>query len=36
MKVPFLMLQTLREKGRDLTESYDKSQYTHIEIQKAT
>ena len=26
----------LREKGRDLTQSYDKSPYTHRKIQKAT
>ena len=25
-----------REKGRDLTQSYNKSPYTHREIQKAT
>ena len=25
----------LREKGRDLTKSYDKSPYTHRKIQKA-
>ena len=25
-----------REKGRDLTQSYDKSPYTHRKIQKAT
>ena len=27
---------THREKGRDLTQSYDKSPYTHRKIQKAT
>ena len=26
----------IREKGRDLTLSYDKSPYTHRKIQKAT
>ena len=26
----------VREKGRDLTQSYDKSPYTHRKIQKAT
>ena len=26
----------MREKGRDLTQSYDKSPYTHRKIQKAT
>ena len=25
-----------REKGRDLTQSYDKKPYTHIKIQKPT
>ena len=26
----------VKEKGRDLTQSYDKSPYTHRKIQKAT
>ena len=27
---------TLKEKGRDLTQSYDKSPYTHRKIQKVS
>ena len=27
---------TIREKGRDLTQPYDKRPYTHRKIQKAT
>ena len=30
------MSQILREKGRDLTQCYDKSPFTHRKIQKAT
>ena len=31
-----ILLNTLKEKQRDLTLSYDKSPYTHRKIQKAT
>ena len=35
-KIKFNTGRTIREKGRDLTQSYDKNPYTHRTIQKAT